>query len=137
MAVDSPLDSQSSDSSLAFEDYSFYSQLSDDELLQLAIERSLTDDPSPPWQPESTLQPEFASYGTNRQESFESANRSTKQTEPTQPSPETSHPPVPLRTTVPTIPLWKNPPTRRCCMPPPPPKTHQNYSTILQCTLVL
>ncbi|XP_035808536.2 ankyrin repeat and SOCS box protein 2-like [Amphiprion ocellaris] len=43
MAAPSISHSGTSGSNLAFEDYSLYSNLSDDELLQLAIERSLTD----------------------------------------------------------------------------------------------
>ncbi|XP_008294394.1 ankyrin repeat and SOCS box protein 2-like [Stegastes partitus] len=43
MAAASISHSGSTGSNLAFEDYSLYSNLSDDELLQLAIERSLTD----------------------------------------------------------------------------------------------
>ncbi|XP_039981750.1 ankyrin repeat and SOCS box protein 2-like [Xiphias gladius] len=43
MAADSISRSGSAAPSLGFEDYSFYSNLSDEEVLQLAIERSLTD----------------------------------------------------------------------------------------------
>ena len=46
MALVSASVSQASNSGLALEDYSIYNQLSDDELLALAIERSLTNSPS-------------------------------------------------------------------------------------------
>ena len=56
MALVSAPDSQASNAGLALEDYSIYSQLSDDQLLALAIERSLTND-SPPCLPGNQHQP--------------------------------------------------------------------------------
>ncbi|CAL8315552.1 unnamed protein product [Merluccius merluccius] len=92
MAVDSPLDSQSSDSSLAFEDYSFYSQLSDDELLQLAIERSLTDDPSLPGN--QSLPCSQSSRPTGQTDRSHSSRRTARPSRPNPPNPPQNQPPA-------------------------------------------
>ncbi|KAJ3607172.1 hypothetical protein NHX12_026685 [Muraenolepis orangiensis] len=80
---ESNMASVSASDSWSFEDYSSYSQLSDDQLLQLAIERSLTDNPSLPAnqsQPGTqssapTGQPGRPSTGPNRANPPTSQNR--------------------------------------------------------------
>ncbi|XP_070843798.1 ankyrin repeat and SOCS box protein 2-like [Chaetodon trifascialis] len=119
MAAASISHSGSAAPSLAFEDYSFYSNLSDDELLQVAIERSLTDTQcnisngntaaataTPPHRRDSNrLNP--AARNTN-QPSHSSHNPPTN---------DSSHKPPPAETTVHYS--SPNPPRER----PPDPKT--------------